>query len=54
MVGLAAGAERAQHAESVLVAVAEELRLGGQVVDAVEDEGGRVAEEPGGDRRVEE
>ena len=48
------GGGHSQHAEAVLVAVAEELRLGGQVVDAVEDEGGRVAEEPGGDRRVEE
>jgi hypothetical protein len=38
----------------VLVAVAEELRLGGQVVDAIDYEGGRVAEEPGGDRRGEE
>ena len=36
------------------MAVAEELGLGGQVVDAVEDERWRVAEEPGGGRRVEE
>jgi len=38
----------------VLVAVAEELGLGGQVVDAVQDERWRVAEEPAGGRRVEE
>ena len=45
---------RSQDAEPVLVAVAEELGLGGQVVDAVQDERWRVAEEPGGGRRVEE
>ena len=45
---------RSQHTEPVLMAVAEELGLGGQVVDAVEDERWRVAEEPGGGRRVEE
>ena len=37
--GCLRGAERAQHAEALLVAVAEELRLGGQVVDAVEHDG---------------